>query len=209
MDTYSIKDKLAEMRDEAYAKGAERGISPQGGHNGSADAFRHVYTSAKVTRDYGSAVARTLGTANEIQHPNPSNERYMDESNNAVGREIGQKASAGNWSDDQIADDVKKAMDEGRVILSPEDVTKEQEQQNPYIIPEYQTFETSKQKAQASIADYYNKPTQTKKLSAQQSTSGGNVFVHAYDRKNGRVYEHYRSRPDGFVTNNLGSRTKK
>jgi hypothetical protein len=98
-----------------------------------------VYTSAKVTRDYGSAAARALATGNEMVHGNAANERYMDEHNNAVGREIGRRAREENWSDDRIADEVKRSMDSGQVVRDVKDVTPEEMQKNPYFIPESST----------------------------------------------------------------------
>ena len=53
------------------------------------DAFRHAYTSAVLTRDYGANVAEKFGNFNEILgQDNPPGEKARDLYNNAVGRKI-------------------------------------------------------------------------------------------------------------------------
>lgn len=103
----------------------------EGDHNGPRDAFRHTFTSAKQARDNSEAYAHLMGTAVEYKNEaasrfdsyglkgNPSGERLMDEYNNVIGREIGIRAKAEGWDDDRIGEEVKKAIDEGRLVTKP------------------------------------------------------------------------------------------
>ena len=60
--------------------------------NDEVDAFRHTFMQALLSLKIGETAARRLGTAWEIQgslsRDQDSNERNMDQWNNAVGREI-------------------------------------------------------------------------------------------------------------------------
>lgn len=64
-----------------------------GEHNGPADAFRHIVASGEAARRYGELIASGLGTLNELAGDllknQPSEERSMDEANNAIGIRIG------------------------------------------------------------------------------------------------------------------------
>jgi hypothetical protein len=180
---------LDTMREEAYAKAEERGIVIENGRNNTADAFRHTYTSAKMARDLGRIESRLLGTANEVIHKNDVKERFMDEYNNNVGRALGEVAKKEKWTDDQLADAVKKAIDEKIVITDIEQVTPEQAKQNPYFIPE-------------TKPDLSPSPTTPKAESSQEE----GILVHLYARKTGDVKGHKRSRPDGDINNNFSFR---
>lgn len=68
------------------------------GHNDALDAFRHAYTSGRVTQmALGvQAVARHFGDQNETgpAHPNDPREHRMDLWNNEVGRRLGADADS-------------------------------------------------------------------------------------------------------------------
>lgn len=107
------------------------------GRNGNVDALRHIHASAQATKTYGSTIARIGGSAREwgthiegkvghflgikdkksgrvMQDGNPTDEWQMDEYNNAIGRELGQRAVAENWDDDRLIEEVGKVIREGR-----------------------------------------------------------------------------------------------
>ena len=69
----------------------------QGGDvNGARDAFRHIYASAQMALKHGETVSHVAGSANEwIKHivdGNPTQEWQMDEHNNALGRQLAERA---------------------------------------------------------------------------------------------------------------------
>jgi len=89
--------------------------------NNEADAFRHAYTSGVMTREYRSkTIADLLGQGNEIRHPNPENQHNMDLWNNNVGRNYGDKIEDRK----ELADALKKALENGELIASPDDPRK-------------------------------------------------------------------------------------
>jgi hypothetical protein len=95
------------------------GLDPNSAHNGEWDAFRHAYTSAAMTQDYGEYIANLAGIANELRgdltHDQPSEEKNMDLWNNAKGREIGLE----DGSLDDMADKVFEALQNGDLITDP------------------------------------------------------------------------------------------
>ena len=85
-------------------------------HNGDADAFRHAYASAEMTRLYGEVFAKGSGDLWEvwgtvIHGPKPS-ETNMDLWNNARGREIGRLST----SKDDSARRARDAVFDGTLI---------------------------------------------------------------------------------------------
>ncbi len=100
-----------------------------GRRNGNVDAFRHIYTSAQTTKAYGALPTRVLGSAHEwathifSKNGNPTDEWQMDEHNNAIGIELGQRAEAENWDDDRLVQEVGKVIKSGRakVLTRSED----------------------------------------------------------------------------------------
>ncbi len=89
---------------EATAAGRAAGLADSGLHNGEADAFRHAYASAEMTREFGEGWARVLGSVNELKHPLDifDDEANMDLWNNARGREIGLNSTSKQDSIQQI-----------------------------------------------------------------------------------------------------------
>jgi hypothetical protein len=102
-----------------------------GGHNDDMDAFRHAYTSAKVAKEHGQTVATSGGIFHEVKgqtqdifssdprDSQPLPESIMDEHNNSIGRELGARAREEGWSNARLAEEVKKALDEGKLIRQP------------------------------------------------------------------------------------------
>ncbi|XP_070532949.1 uncharacterized protein [Ptychodera flava] len=84
-------------------------------HNGVGDAFRHALFSYRVTKKYGSSIAKQFGDAHEVSHVNPLNERLMDLYNNQVGRCLA--GIRGNRSKDDVSV-IKAAISAGRLQTS-------------------------------------------------------------------------------------------
>ncbi|THF65559.1 hypothetical protein E6C76_08240 [Pseudothauera nasutitermitis] len=90
--------------------------------NGDADAFRHAYSSAQMTRDYGYESAYHAGTWWEILgliNGEKESAARMDAWNNYVGREIARELGP-NATNDQLADAVRKALEDGRLVREPQ-----------------------------------------------------------------------------------------
>ncbi|MBO7942912.1 hypothetical protein JTP77_044440, partial [Streptomyces sp. S9] len=91
------------------------------GHNDALDAFRHAYTSGRVTQLSMDQqwVARSYGDDNEIgpKHPNDPREHRMDLWNNEVGRRLGDEASG----KDDLAKRCYEAATNGTLITSLND----------------------------------------------------------------------------------------
>lgn len=91
------------------------------GHNDELDAFRHAYTSGRVTQlAMGQQwVARNFGDKAEIgpAHPNDPYEHRMDLWNNEVGRRLGDEASG----KDELARKVFQAMGKGQLVTGIQD----------------------------------------------------------------------------------------
>jgi hypothetical protein len=120
-----LKEIIRVWSHEAKEHADKRGIDTTTAHNNSFDAFRHAYTSAKITRDGmgGRYEARALGDFYEqnndwFQAQKPD-EEAMDKHNNAIGEETGELAKQNDWSDDQIADAVKQAIEQWQLIVRP------------------------------------------------------------------------------------------
>ena len=92
------------------------GRIPSQGHNDALDAFRHAYTSGRVTQmALGmQAVARHFGDENETgpAHPNDPREHRMDLWNNEVGRRLG----ADTDSPDALALSIHQRLREGLLV---------------------------------------------------------------------------------------------
>jgi hypothetical protein len=76
---------------------------------GRFDAFRHSYSFAKLTRDYGEGIAELIGDFNEVLGRNEESEKRRDIYNNAVGREIGLIGG----TDEELAKITSYALDRG------------------------------------------------------------------------------------------------
>lgn len=85
------------------------------GHN---DAFRHAYWNARMTSEFGENWAKQYATAHEAVTTNINNSSVreaMDLYNNEVGRQIA--LANPNASPAELADKVKQALDEGRLVV--------------------------------------------------------------------------------------------
>ena len=82
------------------------------GHN---DAFRHAYWNATLTREFGVEWTKQFTTAHEGSNPGNSTREAMDLYNNEVGRQIA--LDNPNASPQQLADLVKKALDDGKLVV--------------------------------------------------------------------------------------------
>lgn len=125
------KNLKREIEQEAYrhyeqlsgitlARRADGSFQAQG-HNDALDAFRHAYTSGRVTQIALDQqwVARRFGDEAEIgpAHPNDPYEHRMDLWNNEAGRRIGDAAAGG----DALAREVFSALQQGKLVTGLQD----------------------------------------------------------------------------------------
>lgn len=131
VDITDPKGAKREIEQEAYrhyeqlsgvhlARRADGSIQPQG-HNDALDAFRHAYTSGRVTQiALGQQwIARRFGNDAEIgpAHPNDPAEHRMDLWNNEAGRRIGDRTSGA----DQLARETYAALKNGELVTGLND----------------------------------------------------------------------------------------
>ena len=86
-------------------------------HNDPADAFRHAYWNALMTREFGVDFARSFTTAHETGYaPYPNREEvFMDLHNNSVGRDIA--ISSLDSSDEELQQLVMDALLNGDLYV--------------------------------------------------------------------------------------------
>ena len=104
-------------------------------HNNDVDALRHAYVSGVFTMEYNATVAKILGDLNEIFPHCPYNrntspeggERDMDDWNNRIGREHGEKPK----TREELFEGLKKALKNGDLIVRPEDPRKNSSTEGP------------------------------------------------------------------------------
>lgn len=131
-DVTDLKARKREIEQEAYgyyeqfsgtvlARRADGSFRAQG-HNDALDAFRHAYTSGRVTQiALGQQwIARRFGDDAEIgpAHPNDPYEHRMDLWNNEIGRRLGD--ATGNA--DALASNAFRALRNGELITRLDDV---------------------------------------------------------------------------------------
>jgi Ca2+-binding RTX toxin-like protein len=91
------------------------------GHNDALDAFRHAYTSGRVTQIAADNqwVAEYFGNKNEIgdDHPNDPYEHRMDLWNNEVGRRIGDDV----FTKEELAERLAQELNNGNLITNLND----------------------------------------------------------------------------------------
>jgi len=116
-DAYRYYEQLSGQTLQRRADGSFAGQ----GHNDALDAFRHAYTSGRVTQLSMDQqwVARSYGDDNEIgpKHPNDPREHRMDLWNNEVGRRLGDEASG----KDELAKRCYEAVRNGTLITDLND----------------------------------------------------------------------------------------
>jgi len=108
-DCYRVRDTPPDAGTETAARfGAN-------GHNDRADAFRHCYWSALMTKRANVKFARDLATAHETgTDRQPQAEFDMDMHNNAEGREVGLLGE--NQTDDWLADVCINKITRGELV---------------------------------------------------------------------------------------------
>jgi hypothetical protein len=107
-------DQIAQDVAESEQLARDNGIEARGSaHNGVYDAYRHAHV---FTQEYASVVARIVGDAHELTHPNSKEEHAVDYRNNAVGRDIGGRTRGPNELFQSLM------QNEHRMILNIRDV---------------------------------------------------------------------------------------
>ncbi|MEQ8272553.1 MAG: hypothetical protein RMA76_40795 [Deltaproteobacteria bacterium] len=106
---------VADTPQLAHDAAARTGLDGLGG--GDADAFRHAYWNAIMTRRAGAEFADAFATAHETGSDTPEADQAMDLHNNAVGRRIA--VANPDASDDELFDLVMQAYRNGELMLSP------------------------------------------------------------------------------------------
>jgi hypothetical protein len=99
---------ITRLTEEADAYAAQYGFRFR--QNGDADAFRHAYASAEMTRIFGEAAAAAAGTAYEFSRVPIDGPKFaesnMDLWNNARGREMGRTSTSSQDSAQRARDAV-------------------------------------------------------------------------------------------------------
>lgn len=136
-------DNLQAEANSVFKQAVKEGIMSGGlaeDNHLTQDSFRHAYASARVTQEYGSAVANVMGRGLEMmaaltrENDNASTnaaEIGMDLNNNAVGREIGNRLGK-DATPLEIAAAINEAAADGRLILSGKDPAALANYQNQY-----------------------------------------------------------------------------
>jgi hypothetical protein len=96
------------------------------GVNDSRDAFRHAYTSSVFEERYGDAIATLAGNINEWKNHLPSGkvrpeEEWMDYYNNEKGREIAARVKAAGGNEEDLKQEVAKAVANNELAVTPFD----------------------------------------------------------------------------------------
>lgn len=109
-DAQSNALKAAE--EVSFKDGGAPGI---GIHNGPADAFRHAYWNALMSKGIHPDTARDFATAHEGRPGNNETEEAMDLYNNEVGRKI--FAMHPHASEEQLRQYVRQAVIDGKMLV--------------------------------------------------------------------------------------------
>lgn len=104
--------------DAAYGEDADAAEDFAGGYSDKWEnnAARHGVWQARLANKHGEDTARSIGDAHERGSPDPL-DSFIDQHNNNVARQIGRDAD----SLDDIPAEVKRAMEDGRLITRPDD----------------------------------------------------------------------------------------
>lgn len=101
-----------------FAQNSNKAFEKMGnGHNDGSDALRHAYWSAlnQMSAGYDSGDAKRFGQCHECDPNQPQEEKEMDLYNNDVGFEYGRRALQEGWSEDKLADEIRKAYARGEL----------------------------------------------------------------------------------------------
>ena len=124
VEDYLHKSPYVEYKRESNIYARFLGLDPNTAVNGEWDEFRHAYSSARMTQNDSVSEAHLYGELNEIRgdffDEQPAEQKTMDRWNNAVGRDIGEKAKAEGLTHGQIAERVLAALRRGELITDPD-----------------------------------------------------------------------------------------
>lgn len=194
------------------------------GLNDEVDAFRHTFMQALLSLKIGETAARRLGTAWEIQgslsRDQDSNERNMDQWNNAVGREIAREVKTTiegkNYTpqeiEDIVAEKVMQRMRKGDLITNPNtDHRKFNERSfmDRILHPKNRVFHKGENITMNDLENnpdmmdaYLDQALERRGLPSREEldnkvASGEMVYVEGYEREDGtKVSGYYRSYPN-------------
>lgn len=194
------------------------------GWNDEVDAFRHTFMQALLSLKIGETAARRLGTAWEIQgslsRDQDSNERNMDQWNNAVGREIAREVKTTiegkNYTaqeiEDIVAEKVMQRMRKGDLITNPNtDHRKFNERSfmDRILHPKNRVFHKGENITMNDLENnpdmmdaYLDQALERRGLPSREEldnkvASGEMVYVEGYEREDGtKVSGYYRSYPN-------------
>jgi hypothetical protein len=108
-------DVIAKINSLPTAKARQDAINGWPTNDGHTDAFRHAYWNARMTSEFGAEWTRQFATAHEGNNLGSSTREAMDLYNNEIGRQIA--ISNPNASPKELADLVKKALDNGELVV--------------------------------------------------------------------------------------------
>jgi hypothetical protein len=120
LGSFAVKGVLKAEAKQAWATQFPANPRPADGNAGF-DAFRHAYTSARLTQCFGAVAAKLMMDGNEVLDPNALPERRKDNYNNDVGARIwGQeKFSSFQKADATLAVQIHGAMRAGVLKTDP------------------------------------------------------------------------------------------
>jgi hypothetical protein len=168
-------------------------------YDNDVDAFRHAYTSGVFTQEFFSAFANVLGVLNEMMGNNTLQAQNMDLWNNFIGRKNGKKTE----SRTVLAEFLKKALENGEMIISPDDPREYKGLRHFDIDPEkpVRTLEESKTGLNEHFFDVVNYKLMTRQAFIDEIFSGNYPGYQVVKRGD---LEYPMSRADAFASNNLG-----
>ena len=208
----NYRDKLNELAQEAYYYADQKNIKSNTNHNDKVDAFRHIYSSALTTYQYGDKLNKFLGNFYEFLHQNPSREKIMDFYNNEVGREIGnslakniQNLKFNNEKEikDYLAYEVELAVKNKKAITNLDDerikIALENMPDHPFrVYTREEIDEMSLDEFKINRPNIFKNMIEKKIINRdearQKVLNGDLIWVNGYTRKNGgQVKGYYRS----------------
>jgi hypothetical protein len=107
--------KFQEIREQAEQAAEERFTGSQDFTDDQADAFRHTYWNALLTKEFGEEWTAEFTTAHERNPANLAAAEAMDLHNNSIGRSIA--VANPNASEDLLAELVGQAVADGRTVV--------------------------------------------------------------------------------------------
>lgn len=120
LDNLSVGDKIRFWVLKEKAEDAAGELYPGHDQDNQADAFRHTYWNALMTKEFGEDWTREYTTKHEGRPDNASVREAMDLYNNEVGRNIALTHSKA--SDDELQDLAKDAVNNGKTVMVSRDL---------------------------------------------------------------------------------------